>query len=67
MPKKLEFPQGQIIIGSPICIGHMRIRDQHTTVRSLLIWLCAGVSEADIRACRLLPRERSSLALPVSS
>ena len=72
MAQPLEFLQGRITVDPDICNGHPTIRGQRITAQSILEYLSAGDSEADIlrefpqlesadiRAC-LLPAESLGL------
>ncbi|MFM2004922.1 MAG: hypothetical protein RLZZ09_577 [Pseudomonadota bacterium] len=48
MSQTLEFLQGRITVDPDICNGHPTIRGQRITVHSILEYLSAGDSEADI-------------------
>jgi uncharacterized protein (DUF433 family) len=48
MSKTLEFLQGRITVDPDICNGHPTIRGQRITAQSILEYLSAGDSEADI-------------------
>ena len=48
MSKTLEFLQGRIIVDPDVCNGHPTIRGQRIRVQSVLEYLSAGDSEADI-------------------
>lgn len=48
MAQPLEFLQGRITVDPDICNGHPTIRGQRITAQSILEYLSAGDSEADI-------------------